>query len=90
MVSDLGFGLSELAADIKAGLKSDCTRVRVCVLEVPLLPMFGHQMREEAEEINDTLREISANGLFEVHGWKALSERGTIMPRWLISQNDVH
>ena len=92
--SDVIGGVCALAVELKARLQSDCTRIHV--LEVPLLPMYdlpGNEgMHEDAEEINTTLRKISAQGGFEVHGWeqRLLTMSGCIMPEWLISPNDVH
>ena len=88
--SEVVGGVCTLAAELKARLQSDCTRIHV--LEVPLLPMYDEGMREEAEEINNLLRNISAQGGFAVHGWeqRLLSVDGMIMPQWLISKNSVH
>lgn len=94
VVSDVAGGVYALAGELKAGLKSEITRIHI--LEVPLLPMYalpGNEgMREEAENINDMLQKLGAEAGFKVHGWDPclLDERGTVMPRWLISRNDVH
>ena len=43
-------------------------------------------MREKAEDINVTLRKLSVEAGFEVHGWEKslLDVCGTIKPQWLI------
>ena len=90
ITSDVVGGVLALATKLKAGIQGDCTRIHV--LEVPLLPMYeipGNEgMREDAEEINDMLRKISARFTwFKVHGW---GNEFLHHPKWLISPNDVH
>ena len=91
---DVVGGVCTLAGELKARLRSDCTRIHV--LEVPLLPLYdlpGNEgMSEQASKINNMLRKISTQGGFEVHGWekRLLSANGYMMPEWLISQNSVH
>ena len=88
VVSDVVGGVCALARELKAGLRSERTNVHI--LEVPLLPMYGlpgnEGMREKAEDINATLRKLSAEAGFEVHGWEKslLDVYGTIMPQWLV------
>ena len=91
VVSDVAGGVYALAGELKAGLKSEITRIHI--LKVPLLPMYALPgnggMREDAENINGRLQKLGADAGFEVHGWDPclLDERGTVMPRWLISRN---
>ena len=89
MVLDIVNGVFALANELKARLRSDCTKIHL--LHVPLLPLYelrGNEgMREVAEEINRML----GTGGFLVHGWEVLmSEGGTILPPFLISHTDPH
>ena len=84
VVSDVVGGVCALARELKAGLRSEHTSVHI--LEVPLLE--GMRAREAAENINATLRKLSAEAGFGMVGWgrELLSECGTIKAQWLISQ----
>ena len=83
-----------MAAELKARLRSDFTKIHV--LEVPIFPLYdlpGNEgLSEQAVKINNMLKKISTQGEFEVHSWdqRLLSVDGAIMPEWLISQHDVH
>ena len=87
--SDVVGGVCKLVSELKAGLKSEGTRV--FVLEVPLLPRYSMKMLELAKNINKWLGNISARVGFTVPKYTSLlDEHGTVMPRWLISRLDVH
>ena len=96
VVSDVVGGVCVLAGELEAGLRPECERTRIHVLEVPVLPMYdlpGNEgMREDAENINAALKSLSAEAGFKVHGWdqRLLSVDGMVMPRWLVSRFDVH
>ena len=87
--SDVVGGLYALGCELKAGLGEGA---RIHILEVPLLPMFDRGMREEASDINRLLKNVCAEAGFNMPGWDPclLGRDGTVMPRWLISRNDVH
>ena len=62
VVSDVVGGVCGLAGELKAGLRPECERTRIHVLEVPVLPMYdlpGNEgMREDAENINAALKSL--------------------------------
>ena len=87
-VSDVVGGVCALVSELKARL---CSETRVFVLEVPLLPKYSLEMRDLAKNINEWLGNISARVGFTVPKYTSLlDEHGTVMPRWLISRQDVH
>ena len=85
VVSDVVGGVCALAAELKAGLRS-ARGTRIHILQVPLLPMYDKGMREDAENINTALKNLSAEAGFKVLGWdqRLLSVDGMVMPQWLV------
>ena len=87
VVSEVVGGVCAIVGELKRGLRSEQTVVRL--LEVPLLPMFSEGMREEAANINTLLKHLSADAGCTIHGWdqRLLAVDGTVMPQWLIRGN---